>query len=198
MAHFGLNVCRPTAPDAGSGPRIGFAAAGISAEGLEHRWIRGEASSDVLLPDGIGERARQRLGVTGSPTIPTAGGTQALQRSETIAVMVDGREGSVRWANLVGALVGKAAALSNAGDPGLGRNRRDFVILACLLTARDFRGEELTTKGGQRLRAMVAAVQKDLALLLEVLNVEVSLNRLVTAAGPLAVPPLASNPASLS
>jgi hypothetical protein len=35
---------------------LGFESAGISAEGLQHRWIRGEASIDVLLPDGIGER----------------------------------------------------------------------------------------------------------------------------------------------
>jgi hypothetical protein len=68
---------------------LGFESAGVSAEGLQHRWIRGEASIDVLLPDGIGERASQRLGATGSPTLPTAGGTQAPQRSETIAVMVD-------------------------------------------------------------------------------------------------------------
>lgn len=95
---------------------LGFASAGISAEGLQHRWVRGDASIDVLLPDGIGERASLRPGVTGSPTLPTAGGTQALQRSETVAVSVAGREGSVRRPNLVGALVGKAAALSNAGD----------------------------------------------------------------------------------
>jgi hypothetical protein len=57
---------------------LGFRSAGISAEGLQHRWVRGEASIDVLLPDGIGERASRRSGVTGSPTLPTAGGTQAL------------------------------------------------------------------------------------------------------------------------
>ncbi len=160
---------------------VGFAPAGISAEGLQHRWIRDDASIDVLLPDGIGERASLRQGVTGSPTLPTAGGTQALQRSEIIRVTVAGREGSVRRPNLVGALVGKAAALSNVGDPGPGRHRRDFVILAGLLTARDFRGEELTKKDRQRLRAMIAAVKKDRALLLEVPNVENSLDRLITA-----------------
>ena len=63
---------------------LGFESAGISAEGLQHRWVRGDASIDVLLPDGIGERASLRPGVTGSPTLPTAGGTQALQRSETV------------------------------------------------------------------------------------------------------------------
>ena len=91
------------------------------------------------------------------------------------------REGSVRRPNLVGALVGKAAALSNTGDPGLGRHRRDFVILAGLLTARDFRGEELTKKDQQRLRAMVAAVRKDWTLLVEMPDAEVSLDRLITA-----------------
>ncbi|AIY17288.1 hypothetical protein GUY44_13450 [Pimelobacter simplex] len=161
---------------------LGFTSAGISAEGLQHRWVRGDASIDVLLPDGVGERARLRHGVTGSPTLATAGGTQALQRSETVAVMVAGREGAVRRPNLVGALVGKAAALANASDPGLGRHRRDFAILAGLLTARDFRSEELTKKDRQRLRAMVAAVQQDGALLLEVPSAEVSLDRLVMAA----------------
>ena len=147
---------------------LGFTSADISAEGLQHRWVRGDASLDVLLPDGIGERASLRPGVTGSPTLPTAGGTQALQRRETVAVTVADREGSVRRPNLVGALVGKAAALRNAGDPGLGRHRRDFVILAGLLTARDFRNEELTKKDRQRLRAMVTAVGKDRALLIEI------------------------------
>jgi hypothetical protein len=97
-------------------------------------------------------------------------------------VIVDGREGSVRRPNLVGALVAKAAAHTNPGDPGLGRHRRDFVILAGLLTARDFRREALTRKDRQRLRAMVASVQKDRVLLIGLPNVEVSLDRLVMAA----------------
>jgi hypothetical protein len=95
---------------------IGFAAAGITAEGRQHRWKRGAASIDVLLPEGIGERAGLREGVTGSPTLPTEGGTQALRRSEVVPVTVDGRDGFVRRPNLVGALVMKAAAHSNTGD----------------------------------------------------------------------------------
>lgn len=161
---------------------LDFKPSGISAGGVQHRWVRGEASIDVLLPDGIGERASLRRGATGSPTLSTAGGTQALQRSETIAVTVDGREGSVRRPNLVGALIAKAAAHTNPGDAGRGRHRRDFVILTGLLTAQDFRREELMTKDRQRLRAMVAAVQEDPAILLELPNVEDSLNRLATAA----------------
>jgi len=49
----------------------------------------------VLLPEGIGERVGSRLGVTGSPTRSTEGGTQALQRTETVAVEVAGRKGHV-------------------------------------------------------------------------------------------------------
>lgn len=160
---------------------LGFTSAGISAEGLQHRWVRGDASIDVLLPDEIGERASLRQGITGSPTLPAAGGTQALQRSETVRVSVAGREGCVRRPNLVGALVGKAAALSNAGDPGLGRHRRDVVVLAGLVTARDFRAEELSTKDRQRLRAMAVAVRKDRGLLLDFPDAEMSLVRLTTA-----------------
>jgi hypothetical protein len=75
---------------------LGFTSAGISAEGRQHRWKRGDASIDVLLPEGIGERASERQGVTGSPTLPTEGGTQALRRTEVVEVSVEGREGFVR------------------------------------------------------------------------------------------------------
>ena len=71
-----------------------------------------------------------RLGVTGSPTLSTEGGTQALQRTETVAVEVAGRKGRVRRPNLVGALVVKAAAHGNPGDAARGRHRRDFVVLS--------------------------------------------------------------------
>jgi hypothetical protein len=108
---------------------LGFRSAGISAEGPQHRWVRGEA----------------------------------------------------RRPNVVGALVGKAAALGNAGDPGLGRHRRDFVVLAGLLTARHFGNHELTRKDRQRPRAMVTAVGKDRALLSEIPEAQISLDRLITA-----------------
>lgn len=162
---------------------IGFVAAGISAEGLQHRWSRGDASIDVLLPEGVGERARRRTGVTGSPTLSTAGGTQALERSATVRVTVAGRQGSIRRPTLVGALVGKAAALENSGDPARGRHRRDFLVLVRLLTARDFRDEELTTKDRRRLRRMISAVRQDEGLMVEFATADAALDRLVTAAG---------------
>ena len=163
---------------------LGFHAEGISAEGLQHRWRRGQASIDVLLPEGIGERVGSREGVTGSPTISTADGTQALQRSETVAVEVAGREGFVRRPNLVGALVVKAAAHANPGDAARGRHRRDFVVLARLLRASDITSEELSKKDRQRLRSMISAINHDHETLLEIPDARVSLDRLTVAVKP--------------
>ena len=161
---------------------LGFRSAGISVEGRQHRWKRGDASIDVLLPEGIGERASLRHGVTGSPTLPTEGGTQALRRTEVVAVSVDGREGFVRRPNLVGALVVKAAAHTNTGDRDLRRHRRDFVVLAGLITASDFVGEDVNRTDRRRLRSIVAAIEGDRELLLEIPGAPDSIARLKLAA----------------
>jgi hypothetical protein len=130
----------------------------------------------------VGERANKRQGVTGSPTLPTAGGTQALQRSEVVAVTVDGREGFVRRPNLIGALVVKAAAHGNAGDPGVARHRRDFVVLAGMITVADFRDENLTRKDRQRMRLIITAIKNDQELLLEIASATAAIERLEVAA----------------
>ena len=159
---------------------LGFRSAGISAEGRQHRWVRDKASIDVLLPEASGKEPA-REGVTGSPTLPTQGGTQALARSEVVAVTVDGREGFVRRPNLVGALVVKAAAHTNVGDHDLRRHRRDFLVLAGLITAGDVGNEELSTKDRQRLRGMLIAIDKDRELTLEVSGAADSIARLKLA-----------------
>lgn len=137
----------------------------------------------MLLPEGVGERASERKSATGSPTLPTQGGTQALRRSDVVAVSVDGREGSVRRPNLVGALVVKAAAHTNIGDQDPRRHRRDFLALAGLVTARDFASEELSKKDRQRLRAIIGAIEKDRELVLENPSVDNAIARLELAAG---------------
>ena len=161
---------------------LGFRSAGISAEGRQHRWVRDKASIDVLVPEGVGERATAREGVTGSPTLPAQGGTQALARSEVVAVTVDVREGFVRRPNLVGALVVKAAAHTNIGDRDLRRHRRDFLVLSGLITASDFAKEELAKKDRQRLRGMLAAIEKDRELTLKVSGSADAIARLRLAA----------------
>ena len=162
---------------------LGFKSDGISGEGRQHRWKRGDASIDVLLPEGVGERASERQGVTGSPTLTTEGGAQALRRSETVAVTVNGHEGFVRRPSLVGALVVKAAAHTNPGDRDLRRHRHDFVVLAGLIAARDFAAEDVNKTDRRRLRRIVAAIEGDRELLLEIPNGAAAIDRLKVAAG---------------
>jgi hypothetical protein len=161
---------------------LGFSASDESLEGRQHRWRRGAASIDVLLPEGIGKRARRRTGVTGRPSLPTEGGTQALRRSETVAVTVEGRDGFVRRPNLVGALVVKAAAHGNPSDPARRRHRQDFVVLAGLLRAEDFEAEGLNATDRRRLRAIVQTIEGDQELLLEIPDAQVAISRLKMAA----------------
>jgi uncharacterized membrane protein len=162
---------------------LGFTSAGISAEGRQHRWIRDAASFDVLIPEGTGDRASARGGFTGSPTVSSEGGTQALLRSESVAVSVEGREGFVRRPNMVGSLVMKAGAHSNAGDRDPRRHRWDFVTLASLVTAGDFSGEKLSPKDRQRLRRTIAAVRNDRQLMVEITGGAEALERLEIASG---------------
>jgi hypothetical protein len=65
---------------------IGFESQGESLEGHQHRWIRGKAKIDVLIPRFLGERATKRTGVTGGTTIAAPATQQALDRAETVEV----------------------------------------------------------------------------------------------------------------
>lgn len=152
-----------------------------SGDGLQHRWRRGQAQIDVLLPDGVGERAAAKAGAGGAPTLETPGGTQALRRSETVSIRVDGRQGKVRRPNLVGALVMKAAAHTVVSDGGKGRHRMDFVTLTTLVSRRDFNQDEPSPKDRQRLRMMVKACNDD-PIALEIDGAEEGLDRITRAA----------------
>ena len=116
---------------------IGFEAEGETFMGHQHRWSDGEGSVDVLIPDGVGERAAKRRGAGGGTTVQSPGGLQALQRSEPVDVLLQGREARLWRPNLLGALVGKAAALSITVDPNPQRHLADFVTLLGLVRARD-------------------------------------------------------------
>ena len=57
----------------------------ISGDGIQHRWRRDQAQIDVLIPEGVGQRAASRIGAGGAPTISAPGTTQALDRSEPVS-----------------------------------------------------------------------------------------------------------------
>jgi hypothetical protein len=111
-----------------------------SGDGIQHRWRRDSAQIDVLIPEGSGARAAARTGAGGAPTIAAPGTTQALNRSEPVSVLAEGRTGTVLRPDLVGALIGKAAArIEVAADWSSTRHCTDFVVLASVVSARDFR-----------------------------------------------------------
>ena len=136
----------------------------ISGDGIQHRWRRDAAQLDVLIPEGVGARATGRTGASGAPTVAAPGATQALNRTEPVAVQVGGRSGTVLRPNLVGALVGKAAARTEVAKARAStRHCTDFVVLSNLISARDFREEELSRKDRTRLRRMLLACRDDSA-----------------------------------
>lgn len=51
---------------------LGFTA-DTSGEGHQHRWRRELAQIDVLIPEGVGERAASRRGIGGAPTVSSPG-----------------------------------------------------------------------------------------------------------------------------
>lgn len=137
---------------------LGFSSAGVSPWGHQHRWVRGVAQIDVLIPRHLGERASARRGVGGGTTVAAPGAQQALDRTERIEVEVAGRVGAVPRPNLLGALVAKAATTTITVDPGRGRHVSDFALLASLLRVADLQGEDLASRDIRHLRAMIPRV----------------------------------------
>ena len=160
---------------------LGFTA-DISGAGIQHRWRRDHAQIDVLIPEGVGQRAAARAGAAGAPTIASPGTTQALHRSEPVTILTAGRTGSVPRPNLVGALIAKAAARTEiASDPAGTRHCTDFVVLAGLISARDFQETDLVGKDRSRLRKMLTCCRSDESAM-SVQNAAQALDRLERAA----------------
>jgi hypothetical protein len=105
---------------------LGFRSAGVSPDDVAHRFARDTVHIDVLGPDGLGQRVDLRT-VGNATTIEVRGGTQALERSERLAVSYRGRVAFVPRPNLLGAIIIKSAAVNN--DPNPRRHIRDCVPL---------------------------------------------------------------------
>ena len=115
----------------------------------QESWRRDHAQIDVLIPEGVGERAAARLGAGGAPTVSAPGATQALTE---VAV-----------------------------DRARTRHCTDFVVLAGLISARDFKETELDKKDKKRLDAMIACCRSDDSAM-AVGNAAADLDRLERAA----------------
>lgn len=119
---------------------LGFESAGVSSAGHQHRWVRGPAMVDVLIPRFMGEQAESRTGVTGGTTIAAPGLQQALRKSSAVQVEAAGTEGQVNLTSFLGILIGKGAALRILVDPNRDRHMTDALVLATKLRGSDVRG----------------------------------------------------------
>lgn len=121
---------------------MGFTSEGETMTGHQHRWTRGRAKFDVLIPRGTGERSARRPGVTGGTTIEVPGVQSALNRAETVQVRAGDVQGNVNRADITGALVGKAAAMRILDDPKSDRHLTDAMTLLSVMSARELRRDD--------------------------------------------------------
>ncbi len=126
----------------------GFEQVVPSADGIAHRYARAGATIDVLAPDKLGSRARLELG--SGRTVEAPGGSQALVRSSVVQVeLADGSAARVRRPTLVGAVLGKVAAVTqivSQTSAERAKHLRDVDSLARLLGPTDREQANLTRK----------------------------------------------------
>ena len=124
----------------------------MSPDGLAHRYARPAAprpvTVDVLAPEGLGPRVDLTTTRPGR-TIEVPGGTQALERTEFVDVIHEGRRGIVPRPSLLAALIGKGAACGLAGDSS--RHLRDLALLCAVVPDPFDVREQLKGKDRQRL-----------------------------------------------
>ncbi|MFF0062099.1 nucleotidyl transferase AbiEii/AbiGii toxin family protein [Streptomyces sp. NPDC005279] len=139
---------------------LGFRSAGVSPQGKAHRYKRdgdvGELVVDLLAPDNLGKRADLTTTPPGV-TLEVPGGRQAMQRSESVGVQLGERRGVIRRPSLLGAIVGKAAALGIPTAPKA-KHYRDLAFLLSLPANPLVLKSELT-KGDRRKLALAGALE---------------------------------------
>jgi len=145
----GLNVIHELLRSAG------FDQSMPSADGVAHRYRRDGATIDVLAPDNLGKRASLALG--SGRTIAAPGGTQALSRGGAVVVHLDTESATIRRPTLVGALLGKAAAVTqivSQTNSERAKHERDLDSLARMLGPNDRASAALTKKERSALTAV--------------------------------------------
>ncbi len=106
----------------------GFELIGPDIDGYAHRYARDGLIVDVLAPDGIKPPPDLTAGLK---AIGIPGGSQAITRSETVTVIVEGRSFELRRPTLLGAVLIKARALMVHSDPETQRD--DLLRLLALI-----------------------------------------------------------------
>lgn len=135
---------------------VGFSSAGVTPNGHQHRWVRGKAQIDILIPSGLDPQRsdgnRQDPGRVS--TLESRGLQFAIDRTTRMPVTINGRVATINAPDLIGAIYGKCSALLNHLDRNPERHLSDVVLLASV-TDRADRQElgRLSNKELARLRA---------------------------------------------
>ncbi|MGW6258546.1 hypothetical protein [Streptomyces sp. NPDC055085] len=137
---------------------LGFRPEGVSPEGKVYRYARNDSGAmlkvDLLAPDNVGARADLTTSPPGA-TLEVPGGRQAVQRTESVSVQLGGRLGTVRRPNLLGAIVGKAAAIGIPTAPKA-KHLRDLAFLLSLPSNPLALRSELTRSDRRKLALATA------------------------------------------
>ena len=119
-----------------------FQPAGPDLDGFAHRYQRGDLIVDLLAPDGL--NPAPDLG-GGLKAVGVPGGSQALDRSEVVTVIVEGEEFTLRRPALLGAILIKARSIMRHVDPDAQRD--DLLrLLALVEDPRTMAGDLKTTE----------------------------------------------------
>ena len=127
----------------------GFESAGMSPEGVVHRFMRNGVSVDVLAPEGLGERTNLTT-ISPGRTLQSPGGSQALRRTEMVPIRFREQTRVVPRPSLLGAIICKAEAVSVDDAPI--NQRLDLALLLSLVEDPLTMASQLQTKDRQRLR----------------------------------------------
>ena len=132
----------------------------MSVNGTNHRWRRGDAVIDVLIPRHLGPVASARPDIHGAPGLETPGAQKQIDRSQKITVSIDDRTAFINRPSIVGSLIGKASALLLPGDKS--RHLEDFVVMAVLAQPDDFTNDEpLNRLDIDRLTHAIGVLRQD-------------------------------------
>ena len=128
---------------------LGFRFVDSTPDGVGHRFRKGGASLDILVPEGLGARTAITT-VYPAHTVSVPGGTQALRRTEPVPVSAAGRVGTIPRPNLLGAILLKCRAVEVDDIPD--SQRLDLAVLLSLVDDPRAMAKELTGRERSWLR----------------------------------------------
>jgi hypothetical protein len=166
----------------------------MSVEGTNHRWRRGEAVIDILIPRHLGPVAAARGDIHGAPGLETPGAQKQIDRSEIVTVTIGDRSAVINRPSIVGSLIGKASALLLAGEQR--RHLEDFAVMAVLARPEDFEKDApLNRLDADRLAHAIGVLRRDhRAIVARVEGAAVALDRLALLASRRPVQPRSTLP----